>query len=193
MATPLQGASFELRDSNGAVLRSGISGADGMVDLGNVSPGTYSLVETAAPASFLIGGPYTVVVAADGSITIDGTALADFEAPNLPYPNVTFLKTDANAAAFAGAVFELSDQAGTTLQATSTATGIVAFPSIAPGTYTLTETSAPFGYIADTTPYTVVVAENGDITVNGNPIDSFSVENAAGPALTFLKVNSTPV
>ena len=40
MATPLQGVGFELRDSSGTVLRAGISDINGLVDLGNVSPGT---------------------------------------------------------------------------------------------------------------------------------------------------------
>ena len=191
MATPLQGVGFELRDSSGTVLRTGISDINGLVDLGNVSPGTYALVETSTPSGFLSIGPYMVVVLNNGDITIDGIPLASFLAENFPYPNIAFSKTDIAAAALAGAVFSLDDGAGTVLYSTSTIDGDVVFYTIPPGTYTITEVQAPFGYIADTTQYTAIVSENGDITIDGGPGFEFTVINLDGPALEFTKLDST--
>ena len=192
MATPLQGVGFELRDSGGTVLRSGISDIDGLVDLGNVSPGTYALIETSTPSGFLPSGPYTAVVLANGDITIDGIPLASFLAENFPYPNISFSKTDSADDALAGAIFSLDDGAGTILYATSTVGGNVVFYTIPPGTYTITEIQAPFGFLLDTTPYTAVVFENGDIEIDGDPIATFSVVNVDGPALEFTKTDNTP-
>ena len=191
MATPLQGASFELRDSGGTVLRSGISDAGGIVDLGNISPGIYTLVEVSAPAGFVQSGPYTVEVYASGEITVNGIALADFVAENYPYPNVAFSKTDAVAAALPGAIFALDDQSGTVQYSTSTIDGNVVFYTIPPGTYILTETQAPFGYVTDPAVHTVIVDENGDVTIDGNTSSVFSAVNEEGPAFTFAKEDNS--
>lgn len=192
MATPLQGASFELRDSSGTVLRSGISDINGIVDLGNVSPGTYTLVETSAPDGFVLGGPYTVIVTGDGEITVNGISLADFIAEDYPYPNITFIKTNPESGRLAGAVFQLDDNSGTVRRSTSTIDGNVVFYSVPPGQYSLTEITAPFGYVADPDTYTVVIDMYGQVTVNGNPIAAFTAVNQDGPALTFVKTDNTP-
>ena len=191
MAIPLQGAGFELRDSSGTVLRSGISDINGLVALGNISPGTYTLFETSVPDGFLRSGPYTVVVSENGDITINGIPLASFLAENYPYPNITFSKNDSTDTALAGAIFSLDDGAGTILYSTSTIDGDVVFYTIPPGTYTITEIQAPFGYIADPTPYTAIVSENGDITIAGYPASAFVVVNEDGPALDFTKMDNT--
>ena len=191
MAIPLQGAGFELRDSSGTVLRSGISDVNGLVDLGNVSPGVYTLVETIVPGGFLRNEPYTVVVAANGDITVNGIPLASFLAENYPYPNISFSKTDSADDALAGAVFSLDDGAGTVLYSTSTIDGIVVFYSIPPGVYTITETQAPFGYITNPTPRTAVVSATGEITIDGNPVSTFTAVNQDGPAMSFIKLDNT--
>ena len=192
MPTPLQGATFELRDSSGTVLLTGISDVAGIVDLGNVSPGTYTLTETSAPPGFIPGGPYTVYVFENGTVEINGIPLADFEAENFPFPNISFLKTDVGSDPLEGAVFELDDLSGTVIQSVSNIDGLVVFYTIPPGTYALKEISAPFGFIPDPTTYVVTVAPNGAITVNGSPIAGFNVINQDGPDLTFIKMDNTP-
>ena len=191
MATPLQGAGFELRDSNGTLVRSGISDINGLVDLGNVSPGTYTLLETFVPNGYLRSGPYTVVVLPSGDITINGIPLASFLAENYPYPNISFAKNDSNDGALAGAVFSLDDGAGTVLYATSTIDGNVVFYSVPPGRYIITEIEAPFGYITDSAQYEAIVTEHGVITIDGDPLADFVVVNQDGPALTFTKQDNT--
>lgn len=191
MTTPLQGAGFELHDSSGTTVLSGTSDVNGKVDLGAVKPGSYTLVETTVPDGFVGGGPYTVVVSDAGEITIDSTPLASFTAENNPYPNVTFKKTDGGSGALPGAVFQLDDGNGTVLTATSTIGGDVIFYTVPPGSYTLTETQAPSGYVTDTTPHSVEVADNGDVTIDGNSADEFSFANQAGYAFSFTKVDAT--
>ena len=192
MAVPLQGATFELRDYQGHVLLTATSDASGTVALGNVSPGTYMLVETNTPPGFIPGGPYTVVVSDTGDITVDGEDLADFSAFNYPFPNFAFRKTDIDGDALMGAVFSLDDGFGTVQYATSALDGTVTFFAVRPGQYTLHEVSAPFGYLPDPSNYIVNVAADGTITVNGTPSNTFEVINTDGPDLSFIKLDVTP-
>ena len=192
MAIPLQGATFELRDSGGNVLLTATSDASGIVALGNVSPGTYTLVETVTPFGFIPGGPYTVVVSPTGEITIDGIPLADFEAENLPFPNLTFTKTDSVGNPLQGAIFALDDISGTIQYAESSIDGSVTFYGIHPGQYLLSEDTPPFGFLPDPTVYLVEVAQNGAVTIGGNDPAGFTVINQAGGSLTFVKLDLTP-
>ena len=128
---PLAGAVFTLSDGRAAV-----SGADGEVSFGPLPPGRYIMKETAAPAGCLPNDrEYGVAVAADGTITVDGTPLADFYVENEREPaGFAFQKKDAaTGGPLAGAEFTLSD--GQT--AVSDAGGTVRFDNLAPGTYTL--------------------------------------------------------
>ena len=192
MAIPLQGATFELRDGDGNLLSMATSDGSGIVALGNVSPGTYTLLETDTPDGFLPGGPYTVEVSAAGEITIDGIPLADFQAENHPFPDFTFAKTDSLGNPLQGAVFALDDLAGNVQYATSTIDGSVTFFGLAPGDYQLTEDTPPFGYLPDLTTYLVAVAQDGTITIDGGDSAGFTVINAEGADLTFVKMNVTP-
>ncbi|TDM14931.1 SpaA isopeptide-forming pilin-related protein [Macrococcus bovicus] len=74
--------------------------------------------------------------------------------------------SDANTP-LGGATFELKDAAGKVMTQTSSSNGLVKFDNLKKGTYTLTETVAPSGYGKDSKTYTVVIASNGDIKVDG--------------------------
>ena len=192
MATPLQGAIFVLRDSDGTVLLTATSDASGVVALGNVSPGIYTLDEIFTPDGFIPGGPYTVEVSSTGEITVDGIPLEDFEAENFPFPNLTFSKTDSGGDPLQGAVFSLDDLSGTVQRATSTVDGSVTFYGLRPGTYLLSEESPPFGYLPDPASHVVEVTEDGDITIGGLDPAGFTVVNNDGGTMTFVKIDTTP-
>ena len=192
MAIPLQGATFELRDSGGVVRLTATSDALGIVALGNVSPGVYTLIEINTPAGFIPGGPYTVVVSDTGEITIDGTPLIDFEAENFPFPDFTFAKTDSVGNPLQDAVFALDDLSGTIQFATSTVDGSVTFFGVHPGIYLLSEETPPFGFLPDPTVYLVEVDANGNITIGGGDPTGFTVINEESGNLTFVKMDVTP-
>ena len=183
----LPGATFELRDGNGAVLLTATSDAAGIVTLGTVNPGTYTLVETVSPPGFILGGPYVVKVFANGEIFIDGTYLTDFVAENLPLPNLVFTKTDSRGDVLQNAVFALDNLAGTIQYATSDASGAVIFCSVSPGRYGLSEVAPPFGFLPDSTAYLVEVGTDGTIKIDGFEADEFTVVNIDGPTLSFVK------
>lgn len=172
---PLAGAGFTM--SNGATA---VSGSNGIVNFGTLAPGTYTMTETTVPPGFLPNtATYQVIVMNNGDVTINGVAINDFSVEDQPDPRLTFRKYDASTGQpLAGAVFTLSDARSVT----SDSGGLVNFGIIAPGTYTMRETTTPAGYEPNTTVYNVVVSAGGDITVDGTPLSGFSVRNT--PART---------
>ncbi len=91
-----------------------------------------------------------------------------------------------NYTPLAGATFELVGN-GKTYTATSTAEGYISFHGLDAGTYTLTETAAPAGYVKDTKAHTVVITPAYDtekpdvlvsyeITVDGSK-SSYTITN----------------
>ncbi len=83
-----------------------------------------------------------------------------------PSYNFVFNKIDDNEKPLQGAVFELKDVSGNTLSRTSSSSGQVLFDNLKKGRYTLTEKSAPNGFIKDSKVYTVVIASNGEIRID---------------------------
>ena len=187
---PLAGAVYTL-SQNGTTISSTVSTAAGAVAFSGLAPGTYQLVETTPPTGFQTNTHvYTVIVALDGAVTIDGQTAAGFLLNDEPLGALSFSKINAAGAAVAGAVFQLTQ--GTTVvgTATSTAGGLVNFGLLASGTYTMTETAAAPGYDLITTTFTVVVASDGSITVNGTSLDAFSIVNVATAVSAAPTINT---
>ena len=189
----LSGAVFELRQ-DGAAVASGTSDADGLLTFGNLSPGTYSLVETVAPAGYAaMTASHTVVVAGDGSITVDGFPGSTVSLANTPIErDVTFAKTSSSTGApLAGAVFQLRQGASVIGTATSDATGAVRFSKVPVGTYTMVETAVPAGYQLSSAVRTVVVSASGDVTVDGEPLAGLVITNAPLGRFTITKTSTS--
>ena len=82
-------------------------------------------------------------------------------------PPITANTTDTQGKPLTGASFVLTDSRGReAYTATSNASGIVRFPDVSNGTYTLLEKSAPKGYVASDETYTLTVSDSR-ITMNG--------------------------
>lgn len=98
------------------------------------------------------------------------TSLREYPVPEAkaksPSYNFVFNKVDDNEKPLQGAVFELKDVSGNTLSRTSSSSGQVLFDNLKKGRYTLTEKSAPNGFIKDSKVYTVVIASNGEIRID---------------------------
>lgn len=90
-----------------------------------------------------------------------------YDAEVIPAATITANKTDTQGKPLAGASFVLTDSQGReAYTATSNANGIVRFPDVSNGTYTLLEKSAPKGYVASDETYTLTVSDSR-ITMNG--------------------------
>lgn len=173
---PVAGAGFTLYQDGQPVAGSTTS-QNGVLAFDCIKPGFYELIETAVPDGFL---PYTprhqVQVNRDLTVLIDGIAPECFLLTNTPAAitgRFSFFKTDGEGRPLSSAVFILSIGA----MAVSGEDGLVDFGSLPPGTYTMTETSAPNGYSPSDTQYTVVVSANGSISVNGISLESFTAVN----------------
>lgn len=84
-----------------------------------------------------------------------------------PAATITANTTDTQGKPLTGASFMLTDSRGReAYTATSNANGIVRFPDVSNGTYTLLEKSAPKGYVASDETYTLTVSDSR-ITMNG--------------------------
>ncbi len=175
--TGLSGAVFVLKQGSTTV-KTVTSGSDGKVDLGGLEAGTYTLTESTAPAGYVAsGGSWTVTVnavsstvsvaAGSGATAFSGSYTAGYKLANagktVPF---SFTKTNTAGTALSGAVFVLKQGSTTVKTVTSTSAGKVDFGSLGAGTYTLTESSAPAGYVASGGSWTVTVnAVNSTVSV----------------------------
>lgn len=107
-----------------------------------------------------------------------------------------FSKVDSsNNQPLDGAIFELTQNGELIASATSENGGIVSFTNLKPGDYILTETSAPDGYIKDSTTYNITISNNGEVTYNGGtPISNLKVSNTPNVInyAIIYKSNSEP-
>ncbi|TDM03855.1 SpaA isopeptide-forming pilin-related protein [Macrococcus carouselicus] len=103
--------------------------------------------------------------------TANSTELREYPVPEAravsPVYSFTFNKLSDSNTPLGGATFELKDSTGKIMTQTSSTNGLVKFDNLKKGTYTLTETAAPSNYSKDPKTYTVVIASNGDIKVDG--------------------------
>ena len=149
--------------------------ANGEAKFENVPLGKYILKETVAPHGYQLPVDVTYeVVVNESTLYIEGGVLmsdgTNFYISNtqLPTPttgNFTITKVDADNhdLKLTGAQFTLKKDGY--VQTRTSDQGIAAFYNVPVGTYTLTETVAPQGYVKPNEIYTVKVNENGKISV----------------------------
>lgn len=103
---------------------------------------TYDAEVTEAEATGRKAVTNTVVLSDNGAKATDSTTITNGQ--------FSFIKTDAQGNALAGANFEIEGQSGTSTPSTATATsdsnGTVTFKGLADGTYKVTETNVPAGF-----------------------------------------------
>jgi len=174
---PLSGAQFKITNANGELTpdNEGLTSsnglyttdANGQIVLSKLLPGTYVVTETRAPDNYRADPtPQTVVVNA-----ADTQTLRFYDEPLCV---LTILKRDAvTQKPLKGAEFTVKDSEGrsvgryvTGTDGTATVTGLT--PN---GTYVVSETKAPTGYIKDETPKNIVVRSGvtNNLTFDNEP------------------------
>lgn len=146
--------------------------------VGNVPPASTNTPPEAAKAKYQLAiYPTTKMKGANGiyyedsetaveKMTFTNTYTYDAEVIP-PAATITANTADTQGKPLAGASFVLTDSRGReAYTATSNASGIVRFPDVSNGTYTLLEKSAPKGYVASDETYTLTVSDSR-ITMNG--------------------------
>ena len=160
----LPGASLTIKDANGKEVISWVSTNEPKY-IENLAAGNYTLCETAAPQGYEL---YTecikFTVKADGSLA----TVIMYNTPKKeeePKTKLSIIKKDADTKeALAGATFELKDKNGKLVETWVSTKEAKVFNNLSEGTYTLTETKAPKGYVLNTKPMTFELKANNKTT-----------------------------
>jgi len=184
---PLPGVHFILTDAAGTKVNEGDTDKDGKVLFASLPLGTYFLKETSAPTGYELDDTPMQI-----SLTQNGDLITKTITNSHSTGSVSILKTDSvTGAALAGAHFKLTDASGNLVKEGDTGSdGKLTFSGIPIGTYYLSETAAPNGYVLDSTPVTVEITTGGQTVrktfVNAPAVGSIAVtktDAASGAAL----------
>lgn len=109
--------------------------------------------------------------------------------------NISFYKTDAEGKGLSGAQFSLTnDTTHTTMLAASDSDGLVQFQQLVEGTYTLTETQAPNGYVTPTTSWKVKVTNgSGGLSAKIYQANGTELRKLISGGYQIINSASTPV
>ncbi|AOM84066.1 Cna B-type domain-containing protein [Salisediminibacterium beveridgei] len=195
----LQGATFRIvnidEDPEIDFERTVTSGVDGLIETGDLRPGTYTIEEVSPPDGFELSDEnepieFEIGLSQEEPIEIRSEPFEN----NVKTTSVEITKTDSiNGQLLEDTEFELtysdgdydldpSPQTGITDE-----NGVVTFDDLKPGTYEIKELKAPEGYIASEDPVEVTVTL-GD--VHNERTVGVNVENDPFANLTLTKVDS---
>lgn len=149
---PLSGAVFKLTRANGDVIREDITtGEDGTAFVEGLDAADYIVTEITAPGGYILDkNPRTISLEQGKTYTLT--------IENTKKPGLLIKKVDAQTSKpLAGASFKVTRGDGSVVRenVVSDADGIVHLAELDTGTYIITETKAPSGYVIDETPKTV--------------------------------------
>lgn len=148
--TAFPGETVTIKNSSGTILGSAV--AD--------STGTYRVTITPQAVGTILSAT------AKGSDTIQSDPVTTVVTGVFTF---NLQKINQQGIPLQGATVKLTGN-GQTYEMTSTATGDISFNNLKPGTYSLTEITAPSGYILDSVVHTVTIENNGNIQVDGATI-----------------------
>lgn len=170
----LAGAVFALKNGD-VTTATATSGDDGAVTFANVPYGDYTLVETSAPAGFVLDAtPRPVQVREDGA-RVDLGRIANTAVRG----TVTAHKKDAETGKpVMGAAFELRTPAGERVaNAASDKDGLVSFDNVRAGEYTIVETAPAVGYVSTSETLQATVTTNG-VTVDAGELSNTPIRGS---------------
>jgi len=163
----LTGATFRLSGEKSYILT---TGSDGTAKI-SLPYGDYILEEVIAPDGYVLSSEKQALNLSDSGLKLNGKAVSGFTVTLNNQP-VTFAltlhKRDASTGkALSGATFKITGNSYTKT-VTADALGNTETIKLRPGTYGITETAMPSGYIRPLGGWTLTVERDGDMSVSGN-------------------------
>lgn len=163
----LTGATFRLSGEKSYILT---TGSDGTAKI-SLPYGDYILEEVIAPDGYVLSSEKQALNLSDSGLKLNGKAVSGFTVTLKNQP-VTFAltlhKRDASTGkALSGATFRITGNSYTKT-VTADALGNTETIKLRPGTYGITETAMPSGYIRPLGGWTLTVERDGDMSVSGN-------------------------
>ena len=156
----LAGVTYRLFDANGKKVADMTTGADGKAVFKDLPQGKYSYQEISAPSGYVVDNTKY-------QITITATALnITQKRTNTPAKaGIEIVKVDADhKTPLQGVGFRLYDASGKQVtEGYTDANGKLTFSNLRLGSYTYKEFKAPDGYVLDTTAYSAVLNQNGQV------------------------------
>jgi uncharacterized surface anchored protein len=154
---PLAGATIEIKDSNGNVVFSEVSGPNGEVKAMKLKPGKYTFTETAAPDGYT-RNPETF----EFELFEDGTVKGDCTITDTPTEVVITKKDLTTAAPLPGATIQIIDSNGKlAFEGVTGEDGTIQAFKLSPGKYTFKEILAPEGYQLNVETFSFELFEDG--------------------------------
>ncbi|MDU1630307.1 MAG: SpaA isopeptide-forming pilin-related protein, partial [Lactococcus lactis] len=161
---PLQGAEFKLLDDSGQTVAGYgqlTSDSSGNVTIEKLVSGKYSLVETKAPAGYILDPtPIEFELKAN-----EEGIISDVNLEKVNYQgSAELIKHDSKGQPLSGAIFKVVDKSGKTIQTnlTSDKDGKVIANGLAPGDYSFIEVQAPTGYVLNTDPVHLTISAESE-------------------------------
>lgn len=163
----LTGATFRLSGEKSYILT---TGSDGTAKI-SLPYGDYILEEVIAPDGYVLSSEKQALNLSGSGLKLNGKAVSGFTVTLKNQP-VTFAltlhKRDASTGkALSGATFKITGNSYTKT-VTADALGNTETIKLRPGTYGITETATPSGYIRPLGGWTLTVERDGDMSVSGN-------------------------
>ena len=163
----LTGATFRLSGEKSYILT---TGSDGTAKI-SLPYGDYILEEVIAPDGYVLSSEKQALNLSDSGLKLNGKAVSGLTVTLKNQP-VTFAltlhKRDASTGkALSGATFRITGNSYTKT-VTADALGNTETIKLRPGTYGITETATPSGYIRPLGGWTLTVERDGDMSVSGN-------------------------
>lgn len=163
----LTGATFRLSGEKSYILA---TGSDGTAKI-SLPYGDYILEEVIAPDGYVLSSEKQALNLSDSGLKLNGKAGSGLTVTLKNQP-VTFAltlhKRDASTGkALSGATFKITGNSYTKT-VTADALGNTETIKLRPGTYGITETATPSGYIRPLGGWTLTVERDGDMSVSGN-------------------------
>ncbi|MGI6590748.1 MAG: SpaA isopeptide-forming pilin-related protein [Eggerthellaceae bacterium] len=187
----IDGASIQILDSAGNAVDSWTS--DGSAHALSLEAGTYTFHEVSAPSNYLAVADFNFTVDADGTLTVNGSDAAKVNGSTLTVTDqvkkydITFSKVDSDGNILPGASIQILDSDGEVVHSW-TSTDENETVSLAAGTYTFHEVSAPEGY-EPVDDFTFTVGSDSTVSVTSDGVDE-STAKADGSALTVTDQDS---